>query len=181
VKAKQKTELKKARPTRSRLFLFYGGKTTVQENGRKNHTPNNAQMICRGVRGATVTKENSKENILAATRELLYTMIWHNEIEPEDVASAYFTVTMDLDAIYPATAARQFGWYDVPLLCGYEISVPGSLQQCVRILLHWNTMKSQQEIVHVYLHEAASLRPDKETIPPIPVEEIELFMQLVKE
>jgi chorismate mutase len=157
VKAKQKTELKKARPTRSRLFLFYGGKTTVQENGRKNHTPNNAQMMCRGVRGATVTKENSKESILAATRELLYTMIWHNEIEPEDVASAYFTVTMDLDAIYPATAARQFGWYDVPLLCGYEISVPGSLQQCIRILLHWNTMKSQQEIVHVYLHEAASL------------------------
>ena len=152
----------------------------MQENGR-NHTQNSPQIMCRGIRGATVTKENSKEAILAASRELLYAMIRYNEIEPEDVASAYFTVTMDLDAIYPATAARQFGWYDVPLLCGYEISVPGGLPHCIRILLHWNTMKSQQEIVHVYLHDAASLRPDKETIPPIPAEEIELFMQLAKE
>jgi chorismate mutase len=66
-------------------------------------------MMCRGVRGATTVSENSKDAVLAATRELLYTMIWHNEIEPEDVASAYFTTTMDLNATYPATAARQFG------------------------------------------------------------------------
>ena len=151
----------------------------MQENGR-NLSTTPQQIMCRGVRGATVTQENSREAILAATRELLYTMIWHNEIDSQDIASAYFTVTMDLDATYPATAARQFGWYDVPLLCGYEISVPGSLPQCIRILLHWNTTKSQQEIVHVYLHDAASLRPDKETIPPIPEAEIELFMQLVR-
>ena len=152
----------------------------MQENGRNNHQSPSSPMMCRGVRGATVTQENTREAMLAATRELLYTMIWHNEIDPQDVASAYFTVTTDLDAIYPATAARQFGWLDVPLLCGYEISVPGSLPQCIRILLHWNTTKSQQDIVHVYLHEAAQLRPDKETIPPIPAEEIEQFMQLVK-
>lgn len=151
----------------------------MQENGRNHHQPA-APMMCRGVRGATVTRENSREAILAATRELLYTMIWHNEIDSTDVASAYFTVTMDIDAIYPATAARQLGWYDVPLLCGYEISVPNSLPHCIRILLHWNTTKSQQELVHVYLHEAASLRPDKETIPPIPAEEIEKYMQLMK-
>ena len=151
----------------------------MQENGRNHQSPP-SQMMCRGVRGATVTKENTREAILAATRELLYTMIRHNEVDPDDVASAYFTVTTDLDAIYPATAARQFGWLDVPLLCGYEISVPGSLQKCIRILLHWNTTKSPQEIVHVYLHDAADLRPDKESIPPIPAEEIELFMQLVK-
>ena len=78
------------------------------------------------------------------------------------------------------TAARQFGWLDVPLLCAYEISVPNGLPQCIRILLHWNTSKPQQEIVHVYLHEAATLRPDKESIPPIPAEEIELFMQLIQ-
>jgi chorismate mutase len=177
VKAEQKPKLKKARPTRSRLFFVYGG-IVMQENGR-NQTQ--SPMMCRGVRGATVTQDNSKEAILAATRELLYTMIRHNGIEPEDVASAYFTVTMDLNAVYPATAARQFGWFDVPLLCGYEIAVPGGLEQCIRILLHWNTTKTQQEIVHVYLHEAASLRPDKETIPPIPAEEIEKFMQLVGE
>lgn len=147
----------------------------MQENGR-NQTQ--SPIVCRGVRGATVTAENSQEAILTATRELLYTLIWHNDIRPQDVASAYFTVTMDLNATYPATAARQLGWYDVPLLCGYEISVPGSLPQCIRILLHWNTSKSQQEIVHVYLHQAASLRPDKSTVPPIPTEEIEKFMQL---
>jgi chorismate mutase len=152
----------------------------MQENGRNPTQPPVPRIMCRGVRGATVTKENSKEAILAATRELLYAMIVHNEIEPDDVASAYFTVTTDLDAIYPATAARQFGWYDVPLLCGYEISVPNSLPQCIRILLHWNTTKTQQEIMHIYLHEAATLRPDKETIPPIPAEEIELFMQLAQ-
>ncbi len=152
----------------------------MQENGRNLTQASVPTIMCRGVRGATVIAENNREVILAATRELLFTMIRHNEIDSGDVASAYFTVTMDLDAIYPATAARQLGWFDVPLLCGYEISVPGSLPQCIRILLHWNTTKSQQEIVHVYLHDAASLRPDKESIPPIPAEEIELFMQLIQ-
>ena len=152
----------------------------MQENGRNHVQTSVPTMMCRGVRGATVTAENNRESLLAATRELLFTMIRYNEIDSGDVASAYFTVTTDLDAIYPATAARQLGWFDVPLLCGYEISVPGSLPQCIRILLHWNTTKSQQEIVHVYLHDAASLRPDKESIPPIPAEEIELFMQLIQ-
>lgn len=138
------------------------------------------RLMCRGVRGATTVAENSKEAILAATRELLYTMIWHNDIEPDDVASAYFTTTMDLNATYPATAARQFGWYDVPLLCGNEIDVPDGLARCVRILLHWNTTRLPQEIIHVYLHGAMVLRPDKETVPPIPAEEIEMFMKLVQ-
>lgn len=138
------------------------------------------RLMCRGVRGATTVAENTKEAILAATRELLYTMIWHNDIDADDVASAYFTTTMDLNATYPATAARQFGWYDVPLLCGNEIDVPEGLGQCVRILLHWNTTKLPQEITHVYLHGAMVLRPDKETVPPIPAEEIEMFMKLVQ-
>ena len=133
--------------------------------------------MCRGVRGATTVKENSVEAILAATRELLYTMVRHNDIDPQDVASAYFTTTTDINAIYPATAARQLGWFDVPLLCGHEMEVPGSLQKCIRILLHWNTDKTPQEIIHVYLREATSLRPDKESVPPIPAEEIEMVMQ----
>ena len=156
----------------------------MQENGhlaeprrRLHHDPIPLRLMCRGVRGATTVNGNSKEAILAASRELLYTMVKHNGIDPLDVASVYFTVTMDLNATYPATAARQFGWYDVPLLCGYEIDVPGSLRQCIRILLHWNTPKSQEEIIHVYLHESASLRPDKDTVPPIPAEEIERYMQ----
>ena len=138
------------------------------------------RLMCRGVRGATTVTENTKEAILAATRELLYTMIWHNDIEPDDVASVYFTTTLDLNATYPATAARQFGWYDVPLLCGNEIDVPDGLPRCVRILLHWNTDKTAKEITHVYLHDATTLRPDKETVPPIPAEEIEMFMKLVQ-
>jgi chorismate mutase len=146
----------------------------MQENGRY-HPP-----VCRGVRGATVARANTQDAILYATRELLFTMIRHNNIQPDDVASAYFTTTSDLDATYPATAARQIGWFDVALLCGHEINVPDGLPQCIRILLHWNTTKTPQEIVHVYLHEAISLRPDKDNVPPIPAEEIELAMQLAQ-
>lgn len=146
---------------------------------RNGRSPKPGQLMCRGVRGATTVTANSIEAILAATRELLFTMIQYNEIDPDDVASAYFTTTEDLNAIYPATAARQLGWYDVPLLCGHEMRVPSGLPQCIRILLHWNTAKTAQEIIHVYLHDAQSLRPDKENVPPIPAEEIERFMQLV--
>jgi chorismate mutase len=80
------------------------------------------------------------------------------------VASAIFTTTPDLVAVFPATAARQLGWLDVPLMCAHEMSVPGSLGLCIRILLHWNTEKSQQEIQHVYLREARNLRPDKRIV-----------------
>lgn len=149
----------------------------MDEHGR---IPTPAPRLCRGVRGATTVRENSEEAILVATRELLFTMIRHNNIHPNDVASAYFTTTVDLNATYPATAARQIGWFDVPLLCGHEIDVPHGLPRCVRILLHWNTSKTLQEIIHVYLHDAVSLRPDKEAIPPIPAEEIELAMQLAQ-
>lgn len=132
---------------------------------------------CRGVRGATVATANTPEAIWAATRELLFAMIHYNGIQAADVASAYFTTTADLTAAYPATAARQLGWFDVPLLCGHEMNVPNSLGNCVRILLHWNTRKEQPEIHHIYLHEAVTLRPDKDTLPPIPATEIEQYMQ----
>ncbi|MFO7682138.1 MAG: chorismate mutase [Chloroflexota bacterium] len=147
----------------------------MNSNGRSQ-----SPIVCRGVRGATTVCSNEAEAIYAATRELLYTMVRHNDIDPADVASAYFTTTLDLNAAYPATAARQLGWLDVPLLCGHEMDVPGSLPCCIRILLHWNTGKPQQEIVHVYLRDAHALRPDKETIPPIPAEEIEMVMALHK-
>lgn len=134
----------------------------------------------RGIRGATCAAGNSEEEILAATRELLYTMIQANGIDPEDVASAHFTTTVDLNATYPATAARQLGWFDVALLCGHEMDVPGSLPRCIRILIHWHTTRSAGEIVHVYLHEASSLRPDRENLPPVPPEEIEQAMALAQ-
>ncbi|MBK8986007.1 MAG: chorismate mutase [Chloroflexi bacterium] len=145
------------------------------KNGR---TPTTPHLLCRGVRGATTVTVNSAEAILCATRELLVTMVRANGITPDMVASAYFTTTTDINATYPATAARQLGWFDVPLLCGHEMNVPNSLPRCIRIMLHWNTDKTAQEIIHVYLHEAHSLRPDKEDIPPVPTEEIEMMMQL---
>lgn len=117
--------------------------------------------LCRGVRGATTVEADDRELVLKATRELLALMIRLNGIRSEEVASAIFTTTPDVVAVFPATAARQLGWLDVPLMCAHEMSVPGSLGLCIRILLHWNTDKPQQEIQHVYLREARTLRPDK--------------------
>lgn len=128
---------------------------------------------CRGIRGATTVTENSSEAILEATREMLFILIRANGVDPEDVASAYFTTTVDLTATYPALAARQLGWYDAALLCGHEMQVPGGLPRCIRVLVHWNTGKSSKEIVHVYLRDARRLRPDRLSLPEIPWEEIE--------
>jgi chorismate mutase len=100
-------------------------------------------------------------------------IIRRNGIESKDIASAIFTVTRDLNAEFPALAARQMGWLDVPLLCGYEVEVPGSLMSCVRILLHWNTNRSQNEIQHVYIHDAIALRPDLSKLPPVDWKELE--------
>jgi chorismate mutase len=134
-------------------------------------------MPCRGVRGATTADDNSSEAILKATREMLALVIRQNGIKPEDVASAIFTVTNDLDAEFPALAARQLGWLDVALLCGYEISVPGSLRRCVRVLIMWNTEKAADEIVHVYIKDAARLRPDRSNLPPVDWEELERWIE----
>ena len=148
----------------------------MKENGDNRQRP----VRVRGIRGATTVTENSEEAILGATRELLYTMIRANGIEVEDVASAHFTTTVDLNVTYPALAARQLGWYDAALLCGHEMMVPGSLDKCVRILIHWNTTKTAKEIVHVYLHGARGLRPDRSSLPPVPEEEIERVMALAE-
>jgi len=114
-----------------------------------------------GVRGATVAVENTPEAILLATREMLLAIMTFNpSLKTEDLASAFFTVTVDLNATYPARAARELGWMDVPLICAREIPVPGELSRCVRVLLHWNTNVSQADVQHVYLNEAVQLRPD---------------------
>lgn len=143
------------------------------ETGQPRNESPQAANVCRGVRGATTVTENSAEAILEATREMLYLMIRANNIEPDDVASAIFTTTVDLDATFPALAARQLGWYDVALLCGHEMNVPGSLNRCIRVLVHWNTTCAAKDIIHVYLRGAKNLRPDRKELPPIPLEEIE--------
>jgi chorismate mutase len=133
-------------------------------------------MPCRGVRGATTTDANTSDAILKATRELLALMIRQNEIRPEDVASAIFSTTHDLDAEFPALAARQLGWLDVALMCTNEMDVPSSLRRCIRILLHWNTEKSPEEVVHVYIKEAVTLRPDLTQLPPVDWNELEKWI-----
>lgn len=133
-------------------------------------------MACRGVRGATTVSENTRDEILLATRQMLALIIRRNGIEAEDVASATFTVTRDLDAEFPALAARQLGWLEVPLLCGYEIEVPRSLPLCIRVMLHWNTDKPQNDIHHVYIHKAVRLRPDLSKLPPVDWEELESWI-----
>jgi chorismate mutase len=130
-------------------------------------------MLCRGVRGATTADDNNPEQILEATRQLLALMIRRNGIKPEDVASAIFSTTIDLDAEFPALAARQLGWWDVALMCVHELDVPGSLRHCIRVLLHWNTDKAADEIVHIYIKGAAHLRPDRTQLPPVDWKELE--------
>jgi chorismate mutase len=133
-------------------------------------------VTCRGVRGATTVDHNDREEILTAARQLLALMIHRNGIDKQDVASAVFTVTKDLDAEFPALAARQLGWLEVPMLCGYEISVAGGLERCIRILVHWNTDVAQSDIHHIYIRDAVRLRPDLCKLPPVDWDELERWI-----
>jgi chorismate mutase len=118
-------------------------------------------MPIRGIRGATTVTADEPDLILDATRELLEEILAENQaMTPEQVGSAIFTVTEDLASTFPAQAARQMGWGLVPMLCAREIPVPNSLPRVIRVLVHWNTDVPQDEITHVYLREAVTLRPD---------------------
>jgi chorismate mutase len=118
-------------------------------------------MPIRGIRGATTVTADEPDLILQATRELLEEILTENEgMQPEEVASAIFTVTDDLVSTFPAQGARQMGWGLVPMLCAREIPVPNSLPRVIRVLVHWNTDLPQNEITHVYLRDAVKLRPD---------------------
>ena len=114
-----------------------------------------------GIRGATTVDRNDADEILAATDELLRAVIDANALEPDDIVSALFTVTQDLDAAFPARAAEEFGWNIVALLHATEIPVPGSLPKCIRLLVHAYTSRTRAEIRHCYLRGATALRPDR--------------------
>jgi len=121
-------------------------------------------MLTRGVRGATTVEANTVEAILEATKELLTTMLKANDIDAEYVASAFFTMTPDLNAEFPARAAREdLAWTHVAMLCGHEMNKPYALPMCLRVLLHVNTEKPGRDIQHVYLRGARVLRPDIES------------------
>lgn len=117
-------------------------------------------MKFRGVRGAITAEANTPESILGATRQLLQAIIDANEIVEDDVASIIFTTSTDLNAAYPAKAARDLGWRRTALLGAQEMDVPDGIPRCIRVLVHWNTSKGLDEIVHVYMRGALILRPD---------------------
>jgi len=117
--------------------------------------------ILRGLRGATTAPANTSDAILQATAELLRALQAANGFRPDEVESAIFTSSPDLTAEYPARAARLLGWHDVPLLGAAELPVAGGLARCIRVLLHFYTAKPPRELKHMYLHEAAKLRPDR--------------------
>jgi chorismate mutase len=117
----------------------------------------------RAVRGATSVAADEPALMRAATRELLSAMLAANALRADDVISAFFTVTGDLASDFPATAAREMGWHDVPLLCAQEIPVAGAPPRIVRVMLHVETPLARAAVRHVYLGAAAALRPDLAT------------------
>ena len=117
-------------------------------------------MIVRGIRGAITVDINNQEEIIKRTKELLVTLKKENDFKIEDIVSIFFSVTHDLNAAFPARAARELGWDRVPLFDMKEIDVPGSLLKCIRILIQINCQKSQTEIIHCYLRGAKILRKD---------------------
>ena len=114
----------------------------------------------RGLRGATTVDADTPEDIEARTLELLGELMESNDLGEQDVISILFTATPDVCSAFPATAARKAGFGAVPLICAHEIPVPGSMEHCIRVLLHISTSRSRDELHHVYLHGAKSLRDD---------------------
>ena len=120
------------------------------------------QWKVRAIRGATTVTQNTVESIQEAVIELLDEIETRNELDPEEIISVIFTTTQDLDAVFPAAIARKRpGWDNVPLLDVQQMHVEGSLEYCIRILMHINTPHLQSNLVHPYLHQAKELRPDR--------------------
>lgn len=117
-------------------------------------------MRVRGIRGAISVESNTEESIISAVKELLEKIVELNSFEIEDICSVFFSTTQDLDAAFPAVAAREMGWHYIPMICLNEMVVPKSSERILRVLMHVNTDKNLEEIKHVYLGRAVLLRPD---------------------
>ncbi len=117
-------------------------------------------MTVRAIRGAITVEDNNKDEILAATKIMLNEIVEANNLDKNDIINVIFTVTKDLDAVFPAVAARQLGWNDIALTCLNEMDVKGSLEKCIRVLIFFNTDKKNSDINYVYLNKAKALRAD---------------------
>ncbi len=117
--------------------------------------------MIRGIRGAITVSSNEESEVILGAERLLTEIIASNEIAPDDVASIFISATDDVNAAFPAKALRNLdGWTFVPVMCMKELAVTGSLPMCIRVMIHFNTEKKQDEIRHIYLEGAAGLRPD---------------------
>ena len=112
----------------------------------------------RAIRGATTSDNNTKDDIVEATREMLISLVEANDLKKEDGISAFFTTTKDLNTQFPAVAARKIGWTEVALMCSHEMFVPDAQEKCIRVMVHVNTDKSPHDINNVYLKDAVNLR-----------------------
>lgn len=117
-------------------------------------------MGVRAIRGAIQVPANTAGDIAAGVQELMAAILKANELTPPDVISVFFTSTVDLDAAFPAAACREMGFGNVPLIGSVEVAVPGALDRTVRAMLHVDTALTAEQITHIYLHGAASLRRD---------------------
>lgn len=123
-------------------------------------------LACRGVRGATVAADNTPEAIREAISELVSEIVARNGIVEQDVASAFFTTTPDLNAAFPAETVRHMGWSDVALLGAVEMAKPGAPGRCIRVLVLWNTTVAQSDLRHVYLRGTDALLTQPPTSDP---------------
>ena len=117
-------------------------------------------MAVRAVRGATQLDEDSREHMLDRVAELVTDVMAANDLDVDDFISIIFTATSDLVSEFPAYAARQLGFSDVPLVCARELEIEGSMPRVVRLMAHVETDLPRAEVTHVYLHGAATLRRD---------------------
>ena len=122
----------------------------------------------RGVRGATTAAADTPEAIVDATRELLVELVRLNQLDVDEIAFTYLTTTRDLVAEFPARAARELGWVDVPLLCGHDMDVPmpnpRSVPRCIRVVILYNTDRRQREMRHAYLRGASAIKADLDSM-----------------
>jgi chorismate mutase len=117
-------------------------------------------MALRAIRGAIQVPANTASDIAAGVQELISAILKANELAPSEVISVFFTSTPDLDAAFPAAACREMGFANVPLIGSVEVNIPGALDRTVRAMLHVETARTPEQISHIYLHGAVSLRRD---------------------
>ena len=114
----------------------------------------------RALRGATTVDEDTREQVFARTIALLEAMFERNDVDKDDLVSVIFTATDDIHSAFPATAARELGLGDVPLLCARELDIEGATPRCIRVLAHLSTERARHELHHVYLENTIGLRDD---------------------